>query len=257
MSMSTTIRSLTASALSLAIVGGVSPMTALGQVTTDSATWELQYNGDVDPAANTPAFTEIDADGALTSTPNSPSAGLLDMNVVNAPTSSQFGWRTASNLPGNVGTSMEWRIRLVSGNRATARNRGSSGSGFDHGLHVFSDNTVGCGAPGGCGQSRTAIPGGGLASDFHVYRVTRSSGGLWNAYVDAVPIWTDYTTGGAIGDGMIGLELLDVQSTGGNARMEVDYFRTTPSGAFVPIIPEPASLAMLSLGALSLLRRRR
>jgi MYXO-CTERM domain-containing protein len=263
--MFATIRRLSALALALAVVAMVAPTTVLGQ-TTDSSTWELKYEGDVTPDNASPAFTQAsyyrNSEGQAEPTVTNTSDGnILTLTVTGAEHNAENGWKTPSIFGGGTG-SIEFRARVLSGN-GVVRFRGANGLGFDSGLVWTAPDQWGGGGPscsGTCGGQ--TLPGGRQITDWNIYRGTRSGDGTFSIYVaDSDNGWIDnsaiatYTVGGSIGNGQIGFE---VTGGPGNGQIELDYFRATNAGAFAPeVIPEPAGLALLSLGALALLRRRR
>ena len=144
----------------------------------------------------------------------------------------------------------------MSGTAIGVRHRGGPGGTlYDITWYIKLNGNLSLGAPGGCTVSADcvgSIPGGGVASDFHTYRGTRDGDGF-RLYIDNDPISVlglGIPVTGGFGDMHIGWEVW-----GGDGVLEFDYFRATNTGAHPA--PEPTTLALLSLGALALLRRRR
>ena len=245
-------RALMVLVMATAVMSGTT--TVLGQATTDSATWEFKYEGDVLPPANTPAMTEFNYTYANSTFSNTVGGGVLTLltNAGSEPNTGN-GYKSVSNFLSNasVGSSIEFRVRLVSGSGIGVKHRGASS---DFGMSINSDNTITCGSGGGCQPppDTVPLPNGVVASDWHIYRSTRDGGtGIINFYIDNDPTPILGPLTGANAGTAIAFQLF-----GGPGEAKVDYFRATNMGAF-PSIPEPATLGLMSLGGLLALRRRR
>jgi len=110
------------------------------------------------------------------------------------------------------------------------------------------------GATSAANASTITVPAGWDSSAMNIYRVVVETDGTADLYLNNDPTSAatfsprDFHPGGDHG--------FQIGSSTSSGPTQYDYMRLA-SGAYVPaIIPEPASLAILSLGGLMLLRRR-
>ncbi len=243
------MRALMVLVMAAAVMSGTT--TVLAQ-TADSATWEVKYEGDVLPDANSPAFSTEEYNPSSGTVGNSVSGGVLTTSLTGSDGRGEVGWKLFNVFTDpNVGSSIEMRARLISGGGMVIRHRGAQS---DFGMNIRSTNDITCGTGGGCksGPDQTPLPNGGVITDWHIYRTTRDGGsGLIHFYMDNDPTpILGPLTGANAGNAIV------FQLVGGDGSMEVDFYRATATGAF-PAIPEPATLGLMSLGGLLALRRRR
>ena len=238
--------------------------TALGQKvrTRNSASWAYKFEGGNALDANTPPmpnFYNYVPTGTGWDSPNDPAAGITSMGH-------SFPGGVAPTMGHNYGRgflndqsttwSAEVKALLEAGTNILITTRGLTGGGpQDFSLIMKQASaSINIGAPGG-GPS-FAVPFD-MSDGFHTYRITKEDQGdntsVVNIYVDGeTPLATWVPTIGAGGNEAT-IKTSAPWTLG--SVVQVDHFRFQPGKALA--LPEPASLALLGLGALTIVLRRR
>ena len=237
--------------------------TALGQKvrTSNSSTWAYKYEGDVSATANNPPFTNFynyvpTGTGFIHHNDPSPGIASYGHTFPSTPTMGHnFGGGWAND--DSDSWSVDVKAMLEAGTNLLITARGLQGAGPAD-FSMIIDQAAGAiktGAPGGGPSTPIAFD---MSNGFHTYRMTKEDLGDGTSevlfYVDSgTPIATWTPTIGAGGNEMTLKTSAGSYADGAVAL--VDHFRYQP-GKVLPL-PEPASLALLGLGGLAIMMRRR
>lgn len=196
-------------------------------------------------------FTEQIVDDAFRLTTDAPGATY---------TTATRAYKQTTNVTGYTGT-FEFRMRVVETNRSAtyaAQFILTGGGGWVTSIAPTFINF-------GTNYTPAVAP-----TQWHTYRLTMEQiggGGATpvqqqlKAYLDGELVYS--ATRSAASGGGSAVNLTEMRfgdgsnSTGTNGTSEWDYIRWTTTGAYAPVIPEPATWGLLTLGALAIFARRR
>jgi hypothetical protein len=222
----------------------------------DSANWGSGWEFDTDP---TGSWTEEGSPSTYT-TVNTSGAGTFEFRTHTPDVSWQIWDTNANNVLGSGDWSYEISLHQISS---------KAGNGSKFYAEIYSStqeaslNTRKDAVTGNALKVEIVLSGGGRlyspaigVNESHIWRVTRTdgttSGGLFTLYMDdnttAVDTLDNFTPNAASGD-------LDF-GNGLPTDYDLDYIRWNTTGAYEPV-PEPVTLALLGLGGLAVLLRRR
>mgnify|MGYP001240363604 CR=1 FL=1 len=208
---------------------------------------------DVSSGTTWPGVT-LNGDGTFTIT--TPALGVAQYPAI--------GWNTEHGnfLSTDAGWTVEMRFRVDAANYA---NRGvfelylrdnDGENPLTTRVHILANGIV-CDSvsPGVNTEYATDFTDG-----FHTIRITGRSAegyefGLTSVWIDDVLVIDDQESSAYSDYEIVRIGRWGSQTGGGT--ITIDYIRLDTTGAYAPAVPEPASLALLGLGSLCALRRRR
>jgi hypothetical protein len=202
-------------------------------ITNDGTVWSVSYDGDYLPnnPSSDPAWTTFAGSGFV-------SGGVLTFTSLSsfAEMNNTAYWNGGSG--GTYDNTVAFRMRTSSTAPPDWRGRTVMNNGQNQWVFIFTDTFLYLGNSY-IYQDMTA---------FHTYRIVQS-GSLADLYVDGVRVLTNVPPNGPTTANTIyfGQDL-------GTGNTQWDWYRWTNEGAFVP---EPSISALLGLGGLLILRRRR
>lgn len=216
------------------------------------APFDYSYEGDAVPTASSPVWTQNYGGAGTSATVNS---SILTLST-DAGTDLMYVVDPAAWSPDSDGTTVETRMKIDS----QAGNLGAGDLTIVTGAQAwkFAFRTAGGGAITeviGGGTFLTGDVGVNPTDGFHTYRfVISGQSGPAVLYIDGntTPAysWNGVSTGSSYLN--FGDDLGDDAGV-----VQWDYVAWTNNGAFAPEVPEPSTLALAMLAAVSLMRRRR
>lgn len=226
-------------------------------VTGNSHTWEGSFEGESFP-------TDGGLFSLLTGTENSPNVTVKPgppTHVEFHPTATVFYTKEVP-VDFDSGFSVEWRFRSEGG---TANSGQVKLTAYDtgQGEHVVTrlqypggnNGTINincCSGPSfPLGMHNALLPN----NPYHTFRMT-VLGDDATLYVDGVSTPMAITSPAAGTDAGAPHALGGLEFGSKIMHPQFDYIRWTSTGAFAPVVPEPASLGLLGIGGLLLIRRR-
>jgi hypothetical protein len=246
--------------------------------TRNSNTWANRFegggtldgSGDPTPMPNSYAYNpsgtaDFSTDGDILSMGFTWPSGVINAG--------QAGWAwapegTAYNAVGrgwnndqSTTYSAELRVKLDPGTAIANSLRGLGGDGLsDLTFAIIADaQKVQIGAPGGGPSTTVSFD---MGADYHTYRITKepdpnvTGGALFNVYIDTDDVAFSFTpTTGLMHTGNEATLKTGAPWTNPTGFAHVDHYRFQSGKALA--LPEPASLALLGLGAMTVVLRRR
>jgi hypothetical protein len=244
------ISALSCAAGTLLVIGSTQ---AAFLVNRNGVTWAATYEGDVSPpTGSTPAWSQFDTQGAGAN--QSTDGDLYTVNTTGTSAAVSYGISTDWSTGGLTRTA-EIRTRVLpetyeAGDGAAGIVLGINGVAFNLRFHTgfvtFNTGALSTAATLDTSQFHTyrMIVDLAAAPNFSLFidgnpapAFTSNSSWFFSSGFDTV-VWGDFSTGGLAG------------------HTETDYISWTP-GSHPPEVPEPAGLALISLGAAVVMRCRK
>ena len=243
----------------IAVMLAMGAGSAMAVVTADSATWEGSWEADTKPVTDSvlPGWLNLNGNDNTVVVPDG-SNNYINYNYNNDDGAGSYeGFRYIEN-PGtldaqtNGGLSLELRLRVRSGTFFMHFWTSSVGDARWVSTYVTGENiSIRDSDDASLGTAVTNTNGPG---EWTTIRLTTDDPN-WNIYRD-----TDQSVQAQLGItkdyAAYGLYQMALYGTQSNGDFDLDYMRWTNEGALAPI-PEPATLGILGLGGLAMLRRRR